>query len=539
MRRDELHDVAIIGAGPVGLVAAALLGRAGVDVVVVERYPDPFGLPRAIRMDHEAMRIWQELGIAEELLADALPVVRYEWFGADGEPIVAFDMPPAPSGWVFSYTFFQPELEAALERLIKRLPTVQMCRGVACTGLVEHDDHVAIDLVPFDVAANAPDRTAAPETLRARYLVGADGARSTVRGLLGIALNDAGFGERWFVIDVLPRDAGVAARLPDFPMQFCEPARPHMMAPNGRRHRRWEFMLIEDEDAADYERPDHIWSLLDPWLAPDEATIVRGAVYEFRAAVAESFQSGRRCFLIGDAAHRMPPHLGEGMCSGLRDAKALAWRLELVLRGCARAPLLDSYTSERLPHAQALVDQSLAMGKVSCERDPVAAAQRDRALRAAGGVEPWPFPALGPGLGHPDEGISPSLVGQLSVQGTVESAGRSGRFDDVVGRGFSLIIDGGAEDALAPGTRAAFEAIGGRIAALGATVSDADGALTAWLRAHGAAAVLVRPDFYVFGAVARIADVPALVDDLIAQVQATGATEQQAIRDTEENHVHH
>ena len=539
MRRDELHDVAIIGAGPVGLVAAALLGRAGVDVVVVERYPDPFGLPRAIRMDHEAMRIWQELGIAEELLADALPVVRYEWFGADGEPIVAFDMPPAPSGWVFSYTFFQPELEAALERLIERVPTVQMRRGVACTGLVEHDDHVAIDLVPFDVAANAPDRTAAPETLRARYLVGADGARSTVRGLLGIALNDAGFGERWFVIDVLPRDAGVAARLPDFPMQFCEPARPHMMAPNGRRHRRWEFMLIEDEDAADYERPDHIWSLLDPWLAPDEATIVRGAVYEFRAAVAESFQSGRRCFLIGDAAHRMPPHLGEGMCSGLRDAKALAWRLELVLRGCARAPLLDSYTSERLPHAQALVDQSLAMGKVSCERDPVAAAQRDRALRAAGGVEPWPFPALGPGLGHPDEGISPSLVGQLSVQGTVESAGRSGRFDDVVGRGFSLIIDGGAEDALAPGTRAAFEAIGGRIAALGATVSDADGALTAWLRAHGAAAVLVRPDFYVFGAVARIADVPALVDDLIAQVQATGATERQAIRDTEENHVHH
>ena len=126
-------------------------------MVVVERYPDPFGLPRAIRMDHEAMRIWQELGIAEELLADALPVERYEWFGADGEPIVAFDMPPAPSGWVFSYTFFQPELEAALERLVARLPTVQMRRGVACTGLVEHDDHVAIELRPFDVAANAPD----------------------------------------------------------------------------------------------------------------------------------------------------------------------------------------------------------------------------------------------------------------------------------------------------------------------------------------------------------------------------------------------
>jgi len=535
MGRDELHDVAIIGAGPVGLVAAALLGRAGVDVVVVERYPEPFGLPRAIRMDHEAMRIWQELGIAEELLVDALPVVRYEWFGADGEPIVAFDMPPAPSGWVFSYTFFQPELEAALERLIERLPTVRMRRGTACTGLAEHDDHVAIELLPFDAAANAPERDALAQTLQARYLIGADGARSTVRSLLDIPCSDAGFGERWFVIDVLPRDADVSARLPDFPMQFCEPARPHMMAPNGRRHRRWEFMLIENEDAADYERPEHVWALLNPWLAPDEATIVRGAVYEFRAAVAESFQSGRRCFLIGDAAHRMPPHLGEGMCSGLRDAKALAWRLELVLRGSAGAPLLDSYSTERLPHAQALVDQSLAMGKVSCERDPTAAAQRDRALRAAGGVEPWPFPALGPGLGHPDGGVSPSLVGQLSVQGSVESAGRSGRFDDVVGRGFSLIVDDDCVDHLAPAARAAFEALGGRIAALGADVSDADGALTGWLRAHGAAAVLVRPDFYVFGAVARTGDVPALVDDLLVQVHATGG---HAIRDTKENHVH-
>src|SRR5580704_8984122 len=126
----EVHDVAIVGAGPVGLLAAGLLGRAGLAAVVFERYPDPFGLPRAIRMDHEAMRIWQELGIADELLTDALPVERYEWFGADSEPIVAFDMPPAPSGWAFSYTFFQPELEGALERLVAGLPTVVSRRGL-------------------------------------------------------------------------------------------------------------------------------------------------------------------------------------------------------------------------------------------------------------------------------------------------------------------------------------------------------------------------------------------------------------------------
>ncbi len=535
----EVHDVAIVGAGPVGLLAAGLLGRAGLAVVLIERYPDPFRLPRAIRMDHEAMRIWQELGIAEELLEDALPVERYEWFGADGEPIVAFDMPPAPSGWAFSYTFFQPELEGALERLVARLPTVLTRRGVACTGLAEHDDHVAVELRRFDLEANETDSGAPPETVRARYLIGADGARSTVRGLLGIPLYDAGFGERWFVIDVLPRDRQVAARFPEFPMQFCEPARPHMMAPNGRRHRRWEFMLIEHEDAADYERPEHVWSLLEPWLAPDEATVIRGAVYEFRAALAESFQSGRRCFLIGDAAHRMPPHLGEGMCSGLRDAKALAWRLELVLSGAAGEGVLESYTSERLPQARALVEQSLAMGKVSCERDPAAAAQRDQALRAAGGVEPWPFPGLGPGLGHPDERVSPPLLGQLSVQGRVESGGRDGLLDDVIGRGFVLLVDGSAAAALRADARGAFEAMGGRIAGLGDDVRDLDGRFTGWLRAHGAAAVIVRPDYYVFGAVASPADVPLLIDDLLTQLRRRARTAPPPSRETEEDHVHH
>jgi 2-polyprenyl-6-methoxyphenol hydroxylase-like FAD-dependent oxidoreductase len=528
MRAGEIHEVAIVGAGPVGLLAAALLGRAGHDVVLIERYPDPFGLPRAIRMDHEAMRMWQELGIADELLTDALPVERYEWFGADREPIVAFDMPPAPSGWAFSYTFFQPELEGALHRLVASLPRVRTVRGVACTGVDEHDDHVALQLHRFDVAANAPDAAAPPETVCARYAIGADGARSSVRRLLGIGLDDTGFGEHWFVIDVRPRDREVAARFPDFPMQFCEPSRPHMMAPNGRRHRRWEFMLIENEDVDDYERAEHVWSLLEPWLTPDEATVVRGAVYEFRAAIAQSFQSGRRCFLIGDAAHRMPPHLGEGMCSGLRDAKALAWRLELVLRGAAGEGVLDSYTSERLPHARALVEQSLAMGKVSCERDPAAAARRDLALREAGGVEPWPFPRLGHGLGHTDERISPPLVGQLSVQGRVRSGAREGLLDDVIGRGFVLLVDGAADSMLSTAQRAAFEAIGGRVAALGGAVHDLDGRLTGWLRAHDAVAVIVRPDYYVFGGVADCADVAALVEDLLNQLQVT-----------KEDHVHH
>jgi hypothetical protein len=214
----------------------------------------------------------------------------------------------------------------------------------------------------------------------------------------------------------------------------------------------------------------------------------------------------------------MPPHLGEGLCSGLRDAKALAWRLELVLGGLVGESVLDSYSTERLPHARALVEQSLAMGKISCERDPVAAADRDRALRAAGGVEPWPFPPLGLGLGHPDPDVMPPLAGQLSVQGVVEANGRSGRLDDVVGHGFHLLSHGGVGPALPAELRAAFEMLGGRVVTLDDEVRDVDGRISSWMRAHGAAAVLVRPDYYVFGAVANVSDVPVLLASLLAQL---------------------
>jgi hypothetical protein len=250
-------------------------------------------------------------------------------------------------------------------------------------------------------------------------------------------------------------------------------------------------------------------------------------------------RGGRRCFLAGDAAHRMPPHLGEGMCSGIRDAKAIAWRLALVLHGGADERLLDSYSSERLPHARALVDQSLAMGRVSCERDPELARRRDERLRAAGGVEPWPFPALGPGLRYRGRRAVTELAGRLSVQGTVEQAERSGRFDDVVGRGFVLLLDGANRAVLDERRAAGFRACGGRVVALGHDVADVDGRLSAWLRSAGAAAAVIRPDFYVFGAVTAAAEVPALIDDLLAQVGATRRPIHDRPPQREEHHVHH
>jgi 2-polyprenyl-6-methoxyphenol hydroxylase-like FAD-dependent oxidoreductase len=507
-----VHDVAIIGYGPVGQTLAGLLGRRGIDVVVVERFEAPYGLPRAMRFDHEAMRLWQELGFAETMADDSLPVTRYEWYGADGRLDMRFLTPEhGPSGWSFSYSFHQPSLEAALDEAVRAQPSVDVRRGSTLTGVVAREDHVELGL-------------STGQELHARFVVGADGANSRVREAIGIEFEDLGFNERWFVIDVLP-DERVLSRFELFPIQFCDPRRPHVLVPVARRYRRWEFMLLGDEQARDYQDPQRAWELLEPWLSPDEATILRHTVYEFRSRVAATMHAGR-CFLAGDAAHQMPPHMGEGMCSGLRDAANLAWKLELVLRGVAGDRLLETYSSERRPHAVALVQGSREMGKVSCELDPQAAAARDARLRAESEAAPWPFPGLGDGLAYSGPNALPELSGRPGVQGTVEVDGRRGRLDDVVGRGFVLIaVNEVPQTRLTAEQLAALEAVGTRMVTLGGDAAlDVDGVLSAWLEEHGAAAVLIRPDYYVFGAVSSVGDLPRLVDDLLAQI-APVATE--------------
>jgi 2-polyprenyl-6-methoxyphenol hydroxylase-like FAD-dependent oxidoreductase len=507
---EEEYDVAIVGNGPVGAATAALLGSHGIETAVYERFATPYGLPRAIRLDHEAMRICQLLGIADELLDDLLPVNRYEWFGADGELIVKFDLPSGPSGWPFSYTFFQPHLEDALGRAVAAAG-VPVHRGWSLVGLTELDDRVELELERTDAEPGETRRR-----VYAKHVVGADGAHSTVRELLEIDFVDLGFAERWLVVDLLPTDPSLG--FPDFPQQYCDPRRPHMWAPNGRRHRRWEFMLLPHETAEDFEAPERVWSMLAPWLDRSQGELVRHAVYEFGCRLATTMQS-RRCFLAGDAGHVMPPHLGEGLCSGLRDANNLAWRLALTYNGPAGPEALESYSSERLPHVRELVEQSKAMGRISCELDPHAAATRDLRLRAAGSLEEWPFPKLGPGIVYGGSRGIRGAAGSLSVQGTIRRDGSSGRLDDVAGRGFKLIAAGaGLRDVLSWQQLASLDALGCALISLGEDATDADGELTRWLASIGAAAVLVRPDFYVFGAVAALDHAGVLVDDLCAQL---------------------
>jgi 3-(3-hydroxy-phenyl)propionate hydroxylase len=342
-------DVLIVGAGPTGLLLANLLGQAGVDVVIVERNPSTVDEPRAVSIDDESMRAIQAAGLATEVEAMVAKGYGSRYLDPRGHCFAAVDPTSRDYGFEKRNAFQQPELEAVLRRGLLRFPHVRVMFGHTMQRFVDDGACIETEILK-------------PEggllTVVSQLMAASDGARSPTRKALGIELDGSTFSERWLIVDIFEtlnrfRHTEV----------YCNPARPCISLPGPGGIRRYEFMLKQNERDDEVTREEFVRDLLADHGPDRDCKLRRKRVYTFHARLARRWSQGR-VYLLGDAAHLTPPFAGQGMNSGIRDAHNFAWKAAAVVRGQAPLALLDSYEIERKPHAGAMIDLALKMGRV-------------------------------------------------------------------------------------------------------------------------------------------------------------------------------
>lgn len=495
------YQVVIIGCGPVGAVSANILGMQGISILIIERDIKEHGQPRAFSCDDEGMRVYQYIGLDEILRSEMYADKYIDYSGLGGKIFAEVVLEEVDFGHGFRpiYFFHQPALEARLREGFRRFPSVEFKAGYELLNLREEKSGVSLEV------RNAEGKT---ETITADYVLGADGGRSTVRKLLGIELEGIHYEEPWLAVSGIVEEG--AAKLNHIRF-VCNPERPSFVGPAPFNQFRLEFKLKEGETVAEMEAPEKVRELISPYLEPERFQIQRAGVYTFHNAVAKEWRKGR-VFLLGDAAHMMPPFMGQGLVSGLRDSINIGWKLAHVLNG-ADASLLDSYEQERRPHVSAMADISVKMGYVFLTKYKWAAAIRDnlfRTIQRNKGVRQFirhmkfkPKPIYPSGFmleGNPQ-------AGKFFPQMDICFGGKMERLDDVLGKGFAVISRNAIESS------ALWDKLGAKLLVLDRDILDESGKLKAWFDKAEAELVIIRPDRFIFAA-GKMEDLPIFAAEL-------------------------
>ncbi|MFC9688293.1 bifunctional 3-(3-hydroxy-phenyl)propionate/3-hydroxycinnamic acid hydroxylase [Kribbella sp. NPDC056951] len=487
------YDVAIVGYGPTGVTAANLLGAAGLKVVVVEKDPTVFSRARAISTDEEVLRIWQRVGLAERLKQDMLGPRPLDIVDAQGRPFLSGHSTPRGHGHPAQMFIYQPALEQVLRDGADRYPNVDVLLEHECLRIQQDTDRVELTLI------GTGDDTV--RRVQASYLIAADGGSSPVRGQLNIGYDGRTYEDRWVVIDTK-----MLKPWPDHDrLRFHgDPARPAVDCPTPLGHHRWEFPILAGEDERELTTDEEIYRLVARYgISRDSIKILRAVVYSHHVRLADRWRVGR-VFLAGDAAHAMPPWIGQGMAAGVRDAANLCWKLTAVLRGRLPESILDSYETERKPHARGVTRRADFVGRITTVRRPAVAAARNRAMRAVcripGVNQALQNAAWIPVARYPAGFLATGrAAGWMIPQPWVTVAdGTDVRLDDALGDDWVMLHAAAASNQPAwSGIRALTVKPAGRRPTEGILV-DRDGILLTWMRRHGAATVVLRPDRYVY-----------------------------------------
>ena len=431
-------DVAIVGAGPVGLMIANYLGQCGVNVTLVEKLDSLIDYPRAIGLDDESLRSFQSVSLADKVLPHTTPWHAMRFLTPKGRCFADIQPKTDEFGWSRRNAFIQPLADRVLFDGLQRFNNVKVLFSRELSSFEQSDSAVVLNLT---------DQNGRNERLNARYLIGCDGGNSLVRRSLDISFEGKTAPNQWIVVDI----ANDPLSTPHVYL-CCDPVRPYVSAALPHGVRRFEFMVMPGETEAELSKPENMRKLLGKVLPnPDNIELIRSRVYTHNARLAGRFRQNR-VLLAGDAAHIMPVWQGQGYNSGMRDASNLAWKLSLVIKGLAADSLLDSYEQERRDHAKAMIDLSVLAGHVLAPPKRWQGTLRDGVSWLLNYVPPVkryflemrfkPMPQYTRGaLIVPSEKGSPT--GKMFIQPQVlTDAGTTVLLDEVIGENFAIIAWG-------------------------------------------------------------------------------------------------
>tara|TARA_B100001079_G_scaffold261077_1_gene261873 strand:+ start:52 stop:1662 length:1611 start_codon:yes stop_codon:yes gene_type:complete len=365
------YDVIVAGYGPVGETCANLLGYYGIKALILDKEKEAYPLPRAITWDAECQRAMAHCDFSTKVKTRKIRGVDNQ--DANKKSILKITMDGFDTyNYQHSLLFIhQPQFDEAHRENAKKYKTNTIKTGNEILSITQSDGTVGCTYK--DINTGQEFKT------NSKYLLACDGANSTVRKLKNIELKSLDADETWMVVDGYTKNSFDCFTNVDA-IQYCNPSRPTTIIQGVENCFRFEIAFMRGDSIDEIQKEEVFKKYIDQWLGDNEVEFSRTAVYSFHAANAEKW-SDKNVFLLGDAAHQMPPFMGQGMNSGCRDAENLLWKINGVLKGLYSEKILHTYETERRPHVARITRGAIKMGGIINAKSKIIAFIRNTLLR--------------------------------------------------------------------------------------------------------------------------------------------------------------